>query len=166
MLRASLSAATAVLTGGFQKVANPRRQEIDVGKQKGRGFRALRFSLVRLAYIMPPMPPMPPPPGMAGAGSFGSSATMASVVTRRPATEPASCSAVRTTLAGSTMPASIMSTYFSFWASKPKVSDFSSMILPTTIEPSTPAFSAIWRIGASSALSTMLMPACTSGCRR
>ena len=33
---------------------------------------------------------------------------MASVVTSRPATEPASCRAVRTTLAGSTMPASIM----------------------------------------------------------
>src|SRR5262249_55295829 len=37
------------------------------------------------------------------------------------------------------------------------------MILPTTIEPSTPEFSAICRSGVSSALSTMLMPACTSG---
>src|SRR6202171_2655442 len=36
------------------------------------------------------------------------------------------------------------------------------MILPTTIEPSTPEFSAIWRAGASSALSTMLIPAWTS----
>ena len=90
------------------------------------------------------MPPIPPPPacGMAGF-SFGSSATMASVVTSRPATEAASCSAARTTLAGSMMPASIMSTYSSFWASKPKVSDLFSRILPTTIEPSTPAFSAI-----------------------
>src|SRR3954464_14953000 len=50
---------------------------------------------------MPPIPPMPPPPGIAGAAaSFGSSATIASVVTRRPATEEASCRAVRTTLAG------------------------------------------------------------------
>ena len=55
-----------------------------------------------------------------------------------------------------------MSTYSSVCASKPKVSDLFSRILPTTIEPSTPEFSAIWRIGASSALSTMLMPACTS----
>ena len=40
------------------------------------------------------MPPMPPPPGIAGApppSFFGSSATMASVVTRRPATDAASC---------------------------------------------------------------------------
>src|SRR5262249_48825976 len=36
------------------------------------------------------------------------------------------------------------------------------MILPTTIEPSTPEFSAICRTGDSSALSTMLMPAWTS----
>src|SRR5208283_1119065 len=60
------------------------------------------------------------------------------------------------------MPALSMSTYCSVWASKPKVSDLFSVILPTTIEPSTPAFSTIWRIGASSALSTMLMPAWTS----
>src|ERR1700689_1335988 len=110
---------------------------------------------------MPPIPP-PPPPGIGGAGSLGSSATMASVVTKRPATEDASCSAVRTTLAGSMMPLATMSTYSSVCASKPNVSDLFSRILPTTIEPSTPAFSAIWRTGASSAFSTMLMPACTS----
>ena len=51
------------------------------------------------------MPPMPPPPGIAGADSFfGISAIMASVVMRRPATEAASCRAVRTTLVGSMMP--------------------------------------------------------------
>src|SRR5262249_8816225 len=66
------------------------------------------------------------------------------------------------TLAGSTMPLSTRSTYSSLCASKPKVSDLCSMILPTTIEPSTPEFSAICRVGDSSALSTMLMPACTS----
>ena len=55
---------------------------------------------------------MPPPPGMGGVTglSFGSSATMASVVIRRPATDAASCSAARTTFAGSTMPASTRST--------------------------------------------------------
>src|ERR1700681_78897 len=76
---------------------------------------------------MPPMPP--PPPGIGGAGSFGNSATMASVVTSRAATEAASCSAARTTLAGSMMPLATMSTYSSVWASKPKVSDFSSQDL-------------------------------------
>ena len=48
---------------------------------------------------------MPPPPGIAGAFFSGFSATIASVVTSRPATEAASCNAVRTTLVGSTMPA-------------------------------------------------------------
>ena len=96
---------------------------------------------------------MPPPPGIAGAeASFGTSATIASVVISRPATEAASCSARRTTLAGSMMPFSTCRHTLRSAASKPKVSDFVSMILPTTIEPSTPEFSAIWRIGASSAL--------------
>ena len=47
-----------------------------------------------------------PPPGIAGAeASFlGVSAIIASVVTSRPATDAASCSAVRTTLAGSMTP--------------------------------------------------------------
>ena len=95
------------------------------------------------------MPPMPPPPPCIGEDSFfGCSATMASVVTSRPATDAASCSAVRTTLVGSMMPAATMSTYGSFWASKPNVSDLFSATLLTTIEPSAPAFSAIWRIGA------------------
>src|SRR6478736_1941919 len=106
------------------------------------------------------MPPIPPP-GMAGEPKsfFGLSATIASVVTSRPATEPASCRATLTTLAGSMIPFPIRSPYSPVWASKPKVGDLFSSTLPTTIEPSTPAFSAIWRIGASSALSTMLMPA-------
>jgi hypothetical protein len=42
---------------------------------------------------------------MAGAFLSGFSATIASVVTSRPATDAASCSAVRTTFVGSTMPA-------------------------------------------------------------
>ena len=61
------------------------------------------------------------------------------------------------------MPAWSMSTYSSVCKSKPKVGDSWSVILPTTIEPSTPDFSAICRIGASSAFRTMLMPALTSG---
>ena len=65
------------------------------------------------SYIpMPPIPPMPPisgiPPPPAPLGS-GFSATIASVVISRPATEAASRRAVRTTLVGSTMPAFTMS---------------------------------------------------------
>jgi len=107
------------------------------------------------------MPPIPPPPGIAGAElSFGTSATIASVVTSRPATEAASCSARRTTLAGSTMP---------FY-------DQVDILIVRGIEAESLGlriqdladhdraldgrrFSAIWRIGASMALSTMLMPA-------
>src|SRR5437868_10464108 len=55
---------------------------------------------------MPPIPPIPPPgpPGIAGLCFFGTSATIASVVMSRPATEAAPCSAARTTLVGSMMP--------------------------------------------------------------
>ena len=53
------------------------------------------------------MSPMPPG-GIAGASFFsGFSATMASVVTSRPAMDAASSSAILTTLAGSMMPALI-----------------------------------------------------------
>ena len=99
------------------------------------------------------------PPGMAGEPEsfFGLSATIASVVTRRPATELASCKATLTTLAGSMMPFPIRSPYSPVWASKPKDGDLWSVTLPTTIEPSTPAFSAIWRIGACSARRMMLI---------
>ncbi len=67
------------------------------------------------------MPPMPPPPGMAGAAEpfFGTSATIASVVIRRAATEDAPCKAWRTTLVGSMMPFDSIFTYSPFWASKP-----------------------------------------------
>src|SRR5437660_4218363 len=97
---------------------------------------------------MPPMPPMPPPVGIPGAplGS-GLSATIASVVINSPATEPASCSATRTTLVGSIIPAFTMSLYSPDCASKPKFGSSLSVSLPTTIEPSTPEFSAIWRTG-------------------
>ena len=55
---------------------------------------------------------------------FGLSATIASVVTRRPATELASCKATLTTLAGSIMPFLIRSPYSPVWASKPKDGDY------------------------------------------
>src|SRR5882762_8587027 len=91
----------------------------------------------------------PPPPGIAGGGLFaGLSATMASVVISRPATDTAPCSAVRTTLVGSMTPALIMLTYSAFWASKPKLTSFWSSIRPATTAPSKPAFSAIWRTAA------------------
>ena len=56
-------------------------------------------------------------PGMAGVDSFfGNSATIASVVIRSEDTEAASCSAVRTTLAGSITPKANMSPYSPVWA--------------------------------------------------
>mmetsp|Transcript_30331 Transcript_30331/g.99302 ORF Transcript_30331/g.99302 Transcript_30331/m.99302 type:complete len:272 (+) Transcript_30331:263-1078(+) len=58
----------------------------------------------------PPMPPMPPPAAAASAGSGGRSATRASAVIMSAATDCASVIAVLTTFAGSTMPASYMST--------------------------------------------------------
>src|SRR6185312_10287267 len=59
---------------------------------------------------MPPMPPpMPPPPPWLWSSFFGSSATIASVVIARPATDEACCRAERVTLVGSRMPNSIMS---------------------------------------------------------
>src|SRR6266571_2884215 len=55
------------------------------------------------------MPPMPWAPGLAPSFSSTSSATIASVVSSRPATEAAFCSAVRATLVGSTTPISTRS---------------------------------------------------------
>jgi len=65
-----------------------------------------------VAYYMPPMPPMSPmppaPPGIpASLFSSGISLTRASVVSSSPAIELAFCNAARTTLVGSTTPASI-----------------------------------------------------------
>src|SRR5246127_4160567 len=108
---------------------------------------------------MPPMPPIPPPGGILGwpLGS-GLSATIASVVINSPATEAASCSATRTTLVGSIIPAATMSLYSPDCASKPKFGSPLSVSLPTTTEPSTPEFSAIWRTGDWMALRTIPMP--------
>src|SRR5690606_15051236 len=94
---------------------------------------------------IPPMPPpMPPMSGAPPAEAFlGASATAASVVIMMPATEAASCRAVRTTLAGSMTPMATRSPYSSVWALKPNDLSAFSSTLPTTIEPSTPAFSEI-----------------------
>src|SRR5918996_2480354 len=97
-------------------------RQIELGRKKKKGpliERPFDLNPELADYIMsmPPMPPMPPC-GMCICSSFffGDSATPASVVTRRPATEAASCSAVRTTLAGSMMPFWIRSPYSLFWA--------------------------------------------------
>ena len=81
--------------------------------KKGPPRRAApRIPEAETAYIMPPIPPIPPISGMAGAAApagAGFSATMASVVINRPATDAASRNAVVTTLAGSTIPAAMRS---------------------------------------------------------
>ena len=66
--------------------------------------RLVPFSQIR-SPCRPCRPFRQPPGGIGGAFFSGFSATIASVVTSRPATEAASCSAVRTTLVGSMMPA-------------------------------------------------------------
>src|SRR5690606_27653838 len=87
-------------------------------RKKGapRGAPSCRSRKEQTAYIMPSMPPMPPgmPPAAAPFGS-GLSATMASVVISRPATEAASSRAVRVTFAGSMTPNLNMSPYSSVW---------------------------------------------------
>src|SRR3989442_690115 len=104
------------------------------------------------------MPPMPPG-GMAGVPDFSSgfSATIASVVSRSPATDAALSSAVRTTLVGSMMPALSRSSYSSVAALKPKA-PFPFFTLSSTIEPSAPALFAIQRSGSSIAFFTILTP--------
>jgi len=108
---------------------------------------------------MPPMPPMsgiPPPAAPAGAGR---SATIASVVINNPAIDAASSKAVRVTLAGSMTPKPNKSPYSSVCALKPNELSSLSRTFPATTAPSTPAFSAIWRSGASKARRTIPTPA-------
>ena len=99
-----------------------------------------------------------PPPGGIGVSFFGFSATIASVVIKRPATDAASCSAVRTTLAGSMTPRATRSPYSLAWASKPQLASVASSSLPTTTAPSRPEFSAICRAGHCNALRTISTP--------
>src|SRR6201989_2414104 len=85
-----------------------RRNKYQVSKKAGAVLRPSLFLVIDRApqKSMPPIPPMPPPapPGIAGLCFFGNSATMASVVMSKPATDAAPCSAARTTLVGSMIP--------------------------------------------------------------
>src|SRR5579864_106528 len=80
------------LQNNARKPKTDERETLSIAKKEGRPKAAFATDRTSVRRQKPHMPPMPPPPGIAGAGSFGISATMASVVTRRPATEEASCS--------------------------------------------------------------------------
>ncbi|KAB8301198.1 hypothetical protein EYC80_003089 [Monilinia laxa] len=88
---------------------------------------------------------MPPIPPAGGPFSSGASTMATSVVPNNEATPLASTKPVRTTLNGSTIPAAIMSTYSPVALLNPllKSAPNSSMSLPTTTDPSVPAFSTI-----------------------
>src|SRR5262249_58742907 len=77
--------------------------------------------------------------------------TITSVVSISPAIDAAFCSADRVTLVGSTMPALNMSSYSPVLALYPTLAFFSPRprTSSATTAPSTPPFSAIWRIGFS-----------------
>src|SRR6266568_582891 len=126
-------------------------------------FRSLPGHVTRSASYMsiPSMPPIPPMPWAWPPAFFfssTSSATIASVVSKSPATEAAFCRAVRLTLVGSSTPISTRSPNCSVWALKPKL-PFPSTILFITTEGSAPELATIWRNGSSSARRTILMPA-------
>src|SRR5690606_28000074 len=78
------------------------------GKQKADLLAEAGLSRVRLSLDQKSMPSAPWEwaPAHAPLSSFGISATSASVVSMRPATDAAFCRAVRTTLVGSMTPAS------------------------------------------------------------
>src|SRR5437879_9388552 len=86
---------------------------------------------------------------------FGSSSsilvTMTSVVSMRPAMLAAFCRAERVTFVGSTMPALNISTYSPVLALYPVFAFFCCRISSAITAPSAPEFSAIVRIGFSSA---------------
>src|SRR5438067_2029867 len=88
----------------------------------------------------------------------GPSVTITSVVSSSDAIDAACWSATRSTLVGSMMPATIMSTYSWVSASKPRVSGTVALTFSTITELSSPAFSTICRICSSSARRTMLTP--------
>src|SRR4051812_3580431 len=113
-------------------------------------------------YIMPPMPPMPPMSGMPPPLALsGISATIASVVRMFLAIDAAFWSAERVTIAGSITPAPTRSTISPVAAFKPwPLSALRTSL--TTTEPSSPAFSAIWRSGSSSARRTIRAPVFSS----
>src|SRR6266566_4133047 len=139
----------------MQRSATHREKAWAPGRPSGGPRRSRSCGAGEPRYIMPPMPPG----GMAGADDFSSgfSATIASVVSRSPATDAALSSAVRTTLVGSMMPALSRSSYSSVAALKPKA-PFPFFTLSSTIEPSAPALFAIQRSGSSIAFFTILTP--------
>src|SRR2546425_1270624 len=100
-------------------------------------FRSLPGHVTRSASYMsiPSMPPIPPMPWAWPPAFFfssTSSATIASVVSKSPATEAAFCSAVRLTLVGSSTPISTRSPNSSVWALKPKLPVPSTILFITT----------------------------------
>ena len=88
-------------------------------------------------------------------------ATHASVVRKVAATLVAFCSALLVTFAGSRMPASTISTYSSFSASKPMPFSASCTLLMMTA-PSSPALDAMWNSGDSSAFRITFAPVLSS----
>src|SRR3954462_8423465 len=144
-------------------LVTPRAKVIALGStsEKGRGYpRPFPATPIPVGdqQSLAPMPPPPGPPAGIGVSFFGFAATIASVVTSRPATEEASCSAVRTTLAGSITPRPTRSPYSLAWASNPQLASLLSSSLPTTTAPSGPAFSATCRAGHWIAFRTISTP--------
>src|SRR6516165_2621047 len=93
---------------------------------------------------------MPPAPPEAGFSFSGISVTNASVVSMRAAIEAAFCSAVRTTLAGSTTPAFTRSSYLPIATLNPSL-PLRFLTSWTIKAPGWPALLASWRVGNSSA---------------
>src|SRR5246127_1142225 len=100
---------------------------------------------------------MPPGPPGAGFSFSGNSVTNASVVSKRAAIEAAFCSAVRTTLVGSTTPAFTRSSYLPVATLNPSL-PLRFLTSWTITAPSWPALSASWRVGNSSARRTICTP--------
>ncbi len=97
-----------------------------------------------------------------GVGASGISEIVASVVRSRLDTEVAFCSATRSTLSGSIIPASSISTYSPVAALNPKFASVALAILSATTPASNPAFCAICFIGAKTALKIMSAPTASS----
>lgn len=104
--------------------------------------------------------------GIAGAAALGSglSAITHSVVRSIPAIDAAFSRAMRVTLVGSITPAFSKGSNTSVRALKPK-SALPSLMVCTTIDPSTPEFLTIWRIGSSMARLMMEIPVVSSALR-
>ena len=96
-----------------------------------------------------------------GDSGSGLSATILSVVSTIAAIDAAFWSANLVTLVGSTIPLSIILTYFSLRASKPMPFAL-ALILSTITEPSSPALAAICLTGSSRALSIIVTPVFSS----